>query len=76
MCGIASRTIARALKLRSTLAPWGLRRADVPMSFNLFMNCPMQSDGSWSIADPISSDQGYRRREPSPGDTREDLACK
>jgi uncharacterized protein YcgI (DUF1989 family) len=36
------------------IAPWGLRREDVPMSFNLFMNCPVQEDGSWSIAEPAS----------------------
>jgi urea carboxylase-associated protein 1 len=36
------------------IAPWGLRRADVPMSFNVFMNCPVESDGSWSIAEPVS----------------------
>ena len=37
------------------IAPWGLNRADVPMSFNVFMNCPVQPDGSWSIAEPVSS---------------------
>ena len=29
-------------------------RADVPMSFNVFMNCPVEPDGSWSIAEPAS----------------------
>jgi urea carboxylase-associated protein 1 len=38
----------------SALTPWGLRRADVPMSFNVFMNCPIRDDGSWSIAPPAS----------------------
>ncbi|HLH64409.1 MAG TPA: urea carboxylase-associated family protein [Solirubrobacteraceae bacterium] len=36
------------------IEPWGLRRADVPMSFNVFMNCPVKADGSWSIAEPVS----------------------
>jgi urea carboxylase-associated protein 1 len=36
------------------LTPWGLRRADVPMSFNVFMNCPVDPDGSWRIAEPVS----------------------
>jgi uncharacterized protein YcgI (DUF1989 family) len=36
------------------IAPWGLERSDVPMSFNVFMNCPVESDGSWSIAEPAS----------------------
>jgi uncharacterized protein YcgI (DUF1989 family) len=36
------------------IGPWGLRREDVPMSFNVFMNCPVQADGSWSIAEPAS----------------------
>src|SRR5439155_19797789 len=36
------------------IAPWGLGRSDVPMSFNAFMNCPVNPDGSWSIEDPIS----------------------
>jgi urea carboxylase-associated protein 1 len=36
------------------IAPYGLERADVPMSFNVFMNCPVEPDGSWSIAEPVS----------------------
>lgn len=36
------------------IEPWGLGRADVPMSFNVFMNCPVQMDGSWSIVEPVS----------------------
>jgi uncharacterized protein YcgI (DUF1989 family) len=38
----------------AAIAPWGLTRADVPMSFNVFMNCPVEPDGSWSIAPPVS----------------------
>jgi urea carboxylase-associated protein 1 len=36
------------------IEPWGLGRADVPMSFNVFMNCPVEPDGSWSIVPPAS----------------------
>lgn len=38
----------------AAISPWGLTRADVPMSFNVFMNCPVAADGSWSIAEPVS----------------------
>lgn len=41
------------------LAPWGLGRADVPMSFNVFMNCPVEPDGSWSIEEPASRAGDY-----------------
>jgi uncharacterized protein YcgI (DUF1989 family) len=41
------------------IAPWGLGRADVPMSFNVFMNCPVEPDGSWSIANPVSRAGDY-----------------
>jgi urea carboxylase-associated protein 1 len=41
------------------IAAWGLSRADVPMSFNVFMNCPVQPDGSWSIAEPASRAGDY-----------------
>ncbi|MBV9803014.1 MAG: urea carboxylase-associated family protein [Solirubrobacterales bacterium] len=41
------------------IAPWGLARPDVPMSFNVFMNCPVQPDGSWSIAEPASRAGDY-----------------
>lgn len=36
------------------IAPWGLARKDVPMSFNVFMNCPVDADGSYSIVEPAS----------------------
>ncbi len=36
------------------LRPWGARREDIPMSFNVFMNCPVHADGSWSIETPVS----------------------
>ncbi|MGH7777086.1 MAG: DUF1989 domain-containing protein [Candidatus Dormibacterales bacterium] len=36
------------------LAPWNLARRDVPMSINLFMNCPVQPDGAFRIEAPRS----------------------
>ena len=36
------------------LAPWGIERDDIPMSLNLFMNCPIEPDGRWRIAEPAS----------------------
>lgn len=41
------------------VAPWGLSRTDIPMSFNVFMNCPVEPDGSWSIAEPASRAGDY-----------------
>lgn len=41
------------------LAPWDIKRPDVPMSFNLFMNCPVQPGGGWSIEDPRSQAGDY-----------------
>jgi uncharacterized protein len=38
----------------SVLAPYGIERKDIPMSFNLFMNCPIGPDGRWEIAAPAS----------------------
>jgi uncharacterized protein len=38
----------------AALAPYGLARDDVPMSLNVFMNCPVRPDGSWEIAEPLS----------------------
>lgn len=43
----------------AALEPYGLTRKDIPMSFNLFMNCPVQSDGSWTIAEPVSKPGDY-----------------
>jgi len=31
------------------LAPYGLKREDIPMNLNIFMNCPIGDDGSYSI---------------------------
>lgn len=41
------------------IAPWGLARTDVPMSFNVFMNCPVEPDGTWAIAEPASRSGDY-----------------
>jgi uncharacterized protein YcgI (DUF1989 family) len=38
----------------AALVAWGITRDRVPMSFNVFMNCPVGPDGSWSIAEPLS----------------------
>jgi uncharacterized protein YcgI (DUF1989 family) len=39
----------------SALAPWGIERKDIPMSFNLFMNCPVDPAGGWQIVEPSST---------------------
>jgi uncharacterized protein len=39
----------------SALAPWGIERKDIPMSMNLFMNCPVATDGGWQIVEPSST---------------------
>jgi uncharacterized protein len=41
------------------IAPWGLGRTDIPMSFNVFMNCPVEPGGGWSIAEPASRAGDY-----------------
>jgi uncharacterized protein YcgI (DUF1989 family) len=41
------------------LSPWGITRPEVPMSFNLFMNCPVQPGGGWSIEEPRSQAGDY-----------------
>lgn len=38
----------------AALEPWSIPRKDVPMSMNLFMNCPVEPDGSWTIDVPLS----------------------
>jgi urea carboxylase-associated protein 1 len=39
----------------SALAPWGIERRDIPMSLNLFMNCPVTTEGGWQIVEPSSA---------------------
>jgi uncharacterized protein YcgI (DUF1989 family) len=41
------------------ISPWGLSRTDIPMSFNVFMNCPVEPGGGWSIAEPTSRAGDY-----------------
>lgn len=43
----------------AALEPYGIRREDVPMSLNLFMNCPVQASGAWTIATPVSKAGDY-----------------
>lgn len=31
------------------LAPWSIKRKDIPMNLNVFMNCPIDDDGSYWI---------------------------
>lgn len=38
----------------AALDPWGMTRKDIPMSMNLFMNCPVEADGPWKIDEPVS----------------------
>lgn len=38
----------------AALAPYGIARRDIPMSLNLFMNCPVEASGAWQIAAPVS----------------------
>jgi urea carboxylase-associated protein 1 len=43
----------------AALEPYGIARKDVPMSLNLFMNCPVDASGAWTIATPISKPGDY-----------------
>jgi urea carboxylase-associated protein 1 len=40
--------------LGEAVKPWGIAWKDVPFNMNVFMNCPIASDGSWSIQVPRS----------------------
>lgn len=40
--------------LAAALEPWGIAWKDVPFNMNVFMNCPIGDDGSWSIQAPRS----------------------
>jgi uncharacterized protein YcgI (DUF1989 family) len=40
--------------LAEALRPWGIGWKDVPFNMNVFMNCPIGPDGSWSIQAPKS----------------------
>ena len=45
--------------LAAALAPWGIGWKDVPFNMNVFMNCPIGSDGNWSIQVPKSKAGDY-----------------
>ena len=51
--GIGRDNLAAALK------PWGIAWKDVPFNMNVFMNCPICSDGNWSIQVPKSKAGDY-----------------
>jgi hypothetical protein len=40
--------------LAAAVRPWGIGWKDVPFNMNVFMNCPIGSDGNWSIQVPRS----------------------
>jgi uncharacterized protein len=52
----------------AALAPYGIQRRDIPMSLNLFMNCPVEASGAWTIATPVSKPGDYI-------DLRADMDC-
>jgi urea carboxylase-associated protein 1 len=43
----------------ATLEPYKIARKDIPMSLNLFMNCPVDASGAWTIATPVSRAGNY-----------------
>ncbi len=43
----------------AVLEPYKVTRQDIPMSLNLFMNCPVEASGAWSIATPVSKAGDY-----------------
>jgi urea carboxylase-associated protein 1 len=45
--------------LAAALKPWGITWKDVPFNMNVFMNCPIGSDGNWSIQVPKSKAGDY-----------------
>lgn len=45
--------------LAAALKPWGISWKDVPFNMNVFMNCPIASDGNWSIQVPKSKAGDY-----------------
>lgn len=45
--------------LAAAVEPWGLKWKDVPYNMNVFMNCPIESDGSYSIQEPKSQAGDY-----------------
>ena len=45
--------------LAEAVKAWGIARKDIPFNMNVFMNCPIGSDGSWSIQMPRSKAGDY-----------------
>jgi uncharacterized protein YcgI (DUF1989 family) len=45
--------------LAAAVKPWGIPPRDVPFNMNVFMNCPIGPDGSWSIQAPKSAAGDY-----------------
>jgi len=43
----------------AALAPWGLSWKDIPYNMNVFMNCPIQADGTYTIEEPKSKAGDY-----------------
>lgn len=43
----------------AALAPWGITWKQIPYNMNVFMNCPIQTDGSFSIELPQSKPGDY-----------------
>jgi uncharacterized protein len=52
----------------AALEPYKVSRQDIPMSLNLFMNCPVDAGGAWTIATPVSKPGDYV-------DLRADMDC-
>jgi uncharacterized protein len=45
--------------LADAVKPWAIGSKDVPFNMNVFMNCPIGQDGSWSIQTPRSKAGDY-----------------
>lgn len=43
----------------AALAPWGLKWKEIPYNMNVFMNCPIEPDGSYGIAEPTTKAGDY-----------------
>ncbi|PYM68360.1 MAG: urea carboxylase [Candidatus Rokuibacteriota bacterium] len=56
--GIADTPNCRA-NLERALAPFGIPLREIPYSFNVFMNVPIEPDGRISIREPISKPGDY-----------------
>jgi len=45
--------------LAAAAKPWGLAWKDIPYNMNVFMNCPIQPDGTYTIEEPKSKAGDY-----------------